>query len=1104
MRSLIRIMLCTFAASASCAASTGAGRGRPASKADTGPMSEKTFKPMKLRSIGPALMAGRIADIAIHPKDFSTWYIAVGSGGVWKTINSGTTWQPVFDKMPVYSTGSVTIDPANPDVIWVGTGENHGGRHLGFGDGVYKSLDGGKTWKNMGLKKSEHISEIIVHPDNSDVVYVAAEGPLWSKGGDRGLYKTTDGGKTWKKVLSAGPWTGVTSPVMDPRNPDVLYAATWQRHRTVASYMGGGPESGIHRTTNGGKTWTKLKEGLPKQTMGKIGLAISPMKPDEVYATITLHRRKGGVWRSQNRGASWAKMSDAVPGGTGPHYYQELYASPHEYGRLYFANNQMLTSSDGGKTFKPFRGKYRHGDDHALAFRPDDPDYLLVGSDGGLYESFDRGKTWKFIANMPITQFYKVAVDDTEPFYNIYGGTQDNLTQGGPSRTDNVNGIRNADWFVTLFGDGHQPATEPGNPDIMYSEFQQGNLFRVDRTNGEKVYIQPQPPAGEPEERYNWDSPILVSPHSPTRLYFASQRVWRSDNRGDSWTAVSGDLTKNQNRMLLPLMGKLWSWDASWDLLAMSTFNTITSLAESPKKEGLLYAGTDDGLIQVSENGGQTWRRIAVESLPGVPKEAFVNDIKADLFDPNTVYIALDNHKQGDFKPYLLKSTDRGRRWRSITGDLPDRHLVWRVVQDHVNPKLLFAATEFGLYFTVDGGRDWTKLSGGVPTISFRDLAIQRRENDLVGATFGRGFYVLDDYSALRTVSKKALEQKALMFPIRDAWWYIEQSPMGGEKSAYQGDAYFSAPNPPFGAVFTYYLKEDLQTREGKRKAKEAKALKKNPNASTPFPGWDAVEAERREQKPAVMFVIKDAEGKVVRRVKGPIKAGMQRTSWDLRYPAAQALGAPRPPWLDPDEEPTGHLAAPGQYSATMYLRVDGKIEQVGKPMSFTVKRMNKGALAGADPKATVAFWRRQAALTRALTATRVTLNDAKKTMKDLSTALARSEAGPGELDAEVEKLRLALDDIEGKLFGHGSKDMIGEKGTDTVSRRLRVARMGSGGSTYGPTPLLQQSLEIAERDFKVYRAKLNALLSKEMKALQEKLLKAGAPWTRGQPIPAP
>jgi photosystem II stability/assembly factor-like uncharacterized protein len=636
-------------------------------------VSDTTFQGIKFRSIGPALMSGRIADIAIHPNDDNVWYVAVGSGGVWKTRNAGVTWKPLFDAQKVYSIGCITIDPNNPDVVWVGTGENVGGRHVGYGDGIYRSPDGGATWENMGLAESQHISKIIIHPNNSDIIWVAVQGPLWNQGGERGLYKSVDGGREWKKTLGDDAWTGVTDIAIDPRDPDVLYAATWQRHRTVAAYMGGGPNSGLHKSTNAGESWQKLSNGLPSGNIGKIGLAISPINPDLLYAAIELNRRKGAVYKSSDRGATWKQMSETVSGGTGPHYYQELYASPHHLDKIFLANVRMLISDDGGKTFYTMNEEHKHSDNHALAFRSDDPDYLLVGTDGGIYESFDLAENWRFMANLPLTQFYKVAVDDAKPFYFIYGGTQDNSTQGGPSRTDNEHGIRNADWFLTLFADGHQPATEPGNPDIMYSEWQQGNLMRVDRTSGERVYIKPQPADGDPQDRFNWDSPILVSPHDPQTLFFASQRVWKSESRGDSWKAISGDLTRNENRITLPIMGRQQSWDAPWDLYAMSAYNTVTSLSESPVKQSLIYAGTDDGIIQMTDDGGENWTKIPVGDLPGVPETAFVNDIKADLYDENTVYVVLDNHKYGDFTPYLLKSTNKGKTWKTIAANLPQK-----------------------------------------------------------------------------------------------------------------------------------------------------------------------------------------------------------------------------------------------------------------------------------------------------------------------------------------------------------------------------------------------------------------------------------------------
>ncbi|MEL7453635.1 MAG: glycosyl hydrolase, partial [Pseudomonadota bacterium] len=810
----------------------------------------------------------------------------------WKTENAGTTWKSLFDGQSSYSIGAIGLDPSDPNRVWVGTGENHGGRHLGFGDGIYKSNDGGDSWDKMGLEASEHISKIIVHPEDPNTVWVASQGPLWSPGGERGVFKTTDGGETWNAVLiSENEYTGATDLIIDPRTPDRLYAAMWQHHRTVAAYVGGGPESGIWKSEDGGETWVELENGLPMGNMGKIGLAISPMRPDVVYAAIEEDRRTGGVWRSTDRGASWEKRSDTVGGGTGPHYYQELYANPHVFDRIYMVSNTSQISNDGGKTFSALNNEYKHVDDHAIAFRPDDPEYILFGSDGGLYESYDHTKTWRFINNLPITQFYKVAVDDAEPFYFVYGGTQDNNSQGGPSRTDNRHGIRNSDWFITLFADGHQSAIEPGNPDIMYAEWQQGNLARVDRITGEIVHIQPQARPGEPIERFNWDAPIYVSAHNPTRLYFASQRLWRSDDRGDTWTPISGDLTRDEDRLQLPVQGRKWSWDAGWDVYAMSVYNTITSIGESPLDENILYVGTDDGIIQSSSDGGQSWTRTEVGRLPGVPDTAFVNDIRADLFDPDTVYIALDNHKYGDYKPYLLKSTNRGRTWRSITGDIPDRHLVWRIVQDHVNPNLLFTATEFGLFFTLDGGRKWVELTGDAPTISFRDVTIQRRENDLVAASFGRGFFIVDDISPLRDLTEQSLEEDALLFPGRDALWYIEQHPLAFSEGGSQGHGFYRAPNPPFGANFTYYLSEDSQSLEDARQQRE-KPLN-DANEDTPFPGFEAITDELQETAPTVLLTIRDSDGNVVRRLEGPAKKGFHRVNWDLRYPNTSTVYSP-------------------------------------------------------------------------------------------------------------------------------------------------------------------------------------------------------------------
>ncbi|MFK5857498.1 MAG: glycosyl hydrolase [Bacteroidota bacterium] len=1063
-------------------------------------LNEKTFSGLKFRNIGPALMSGRISDIAIHPENNNLWYVCAGSGGVWKTKNAGTTWTPIFDEQKVYSIGCVTIDPNNPHTVWVGTGENVGGRHVGYGDGIYRSDNDGKSWKNMGLEESQHISKIIVHPTNSNILWVAAQGPLWSKGGDRGLYKSIDGGISWAKTLGDDEWTGVTDIVIDPRNPDVIYAATWQRGRTVASYMGGGPGSGIHRSTNGGITWKKLTNGLPTSNMGKIGIAISPQKPDVLYAAIELDRRSGGIFRTDNRGASWVKQSNTVSGATGPHYYQELYASPHEFDRIYLADVRIQVSDNGGKKFRRLKERNKHSDNHVIVFRKDDPNYLLVGTDGGVYESFDLAENWRFMANLPLTQYYKLAVDDALPFYNIYGGTQDNGTQGGPSRTDNRSGITNGDWFMTLFADGHQPATEPGNPNIMYSEWQEGHLSRIDRSTGEIVFIQPQPEAGEDYERYNWDAPILVSPHSPTRLYFASQRVWRSDNRGDSWKPISGDLTLNEERMTLPIMDKTWSWDSPWDVNAMSNYNTITSLSESPLQEGLIYAGTDDGIIQVTEDGGTKWRKIEVGSLPAVPEKAFVNDIKADLHDANTVYIVLDNHKYGDFKPYLLKSTNRGNSWKSISGNLSDSTHIWRIVQDHEVADLMFIGTEFGIFFTIDGGDNWVKLKGNVPTIPFRDLVIQKRENDLIGASFGRSFFVLDDYSALRQISPEQLEEEATLFPTRDAWWFIPRpsATFGGKGS--QGASYYIAPNPPFGAVFTYYLSEDYNTQKAVRQKEEKEQIKENKDIL--FPGWEKVEKERREKAAVILITISDSLGNVVRHLEAPTGKGFHRIAWDLRKPAPTAITIHDKSVLNPPSAAGSFLVLPGKYFVSMSKRISGEVTELSEPISFKIKRMYKGSLDGSSPEETVAFWNEVDEMRMATSAIGISINDAMLKVAGMKKSLASINKAPGKLDKNIYSLNQQLLDIDQKLYGNKSKNKIGEKNNPTIMSRLNVASMGVQNSTYGPTATHIKNLEIAKSEYGNMVLELNKIINEEIPSLEKQLHDAGAPWIEGQAVP--
>ncbi|KAB7530727.1 glycosyl hydrolase [Flagellimonas olearia] len=1045
---------------------------------------------LEFRNLGPALTSGRIADIAIHPNNENTWYVAVGSGNVWKTVNAGITWTPIFDKESSYSIGCVTIDPNNPSTVWVGTGENVGGRHVGFGDGVYVSHDEGKTWTNMGLKTSEHISKIIVHPENSDIVWVAAQGPLWSKGGERGLYKTTDGGKTWNRTLGDSEWTGATDLVIDPTNPDVLYAATWDRHRTVAAYMGGGPGSGIHKSTDGGETWTQLKSGIPTSHLGKIGLAISQFDNETIYAAIELDRKKGGVFMSENGGASWTKQSDAVSGGTGPHYYQELYTSPHYEGRLYLMSYIVLISDDHGKTFRPMNEDKKHVDSHAIAFKPSDPDYVLFGTDGGLYESYDGTQTWRFFANLPVTQYYKIAVDDAKPFYHIFGGTQDNGSHGGPSRTKSKAGILNSDWWITLGADGHQSATEPGNPDITYGEFQQGWLWRIDQTTGEIVFIQPQPRAGEPSERFNWDSPILVSPHKPSRLYFASYRVWKSENRGDDWTPISEDLTRKEERLPLPIMGRQQSWDNPWDVAAMSNYNTITSLAESPLQEGLIYAGTDDGILQVTENGGNSWKKIMLGNIKGVPNRAFVNDVRADLHDANTVYLVLDNHKEGDFKPYLLKSTDKGNTWTFINGNLPKRLITWRIVQDYKKKGMLFAATEFGIYFTTNSGSSWTKLDGGVPTISFRDVTIQRREDDLVGGSFGRGIFILDDISPLRDFDPSV--KAPTLFKVKPAYWYIEKDEVYG-----QGHSEYAAKNPSFGATFTYYLPEKLKSLKEIRTEKEKELNKQKSNV--PFPGWDALAQETTQEEPVLVLLIKDSSGKVVNTVSGTNKKGFNRVAWDLSYASRGGISM-EPPKSGGDEDyfAVPYLATPGTYSVELYQRVDGELKTLSDSQTFEVKALEKGALPS-KPIADIDAFRSQfQQFQQDLMATNTVLDKSIGLVNAMKRAMDEAVSPNAALASKIHAAKMQLLELNEQMNGNPAKNEIGESNPPTPGDGNFVGMVALA-NTYGPTGNHKAALKRADDQLQGIKKQLSTLVQNTLPSLEADLKAAGAPWIEGQ-----
>jgi photosystem II stability/assembly factor-like uncharacterized protein len=1058
----------------------------------TSGLKSESFNGLKFRSVGPALTSGRVVDIAINPNNYKEYFVAAAAGGVWKTSNGGITYEPVFEHEGSFSIGCVVYDPNNTNVIWVGSGENNNQRSASYGDGVYKSTDGGKSWKNMGLKNAEHTGMIKVDPKNSDIVYVAAYGPLWSPGGDRGIYKTIDGGKTWKKILNVSENTGFNEIHIDPRYSNILYATAHQRRRQGFSYISGGPESNLYKSNDGGLTWDTLSNGLPGGDKGRIGISISPVNPDYIYAIVEAAGKNGGVYKSTDRGSSWSKMCDNSTAGN---YYGEIFCDPIDIDKVFYVDFWVMVSKDGGKTFNKIGEKYKHVDNHALWIDPKDTEHLITGCDGGLYETFDFGENWEFKANLPVTQFYKVAVDNALPFYNIYGGTQDNNSLGGPSRTINANGITNADWFFTQEGDGFESQVDPEDPNTVYCQSQYGGLGRFDKKTGELMDIKPIEGSKEKALRWNWDSPLIVSNHKHTRIYFGANKLFKSDDKGNSWTCISEDLSRQLDRNKLPMMGKVWSVDAVAKNQSTDFYGQLVTIAESYFDENNLVVGTDDGLIQVTNDGGKTWTKI--DNIPGVPKNTYVNQIIASKHNKNVFYAAFNHHRYGDFKPYLFKSIDGGKTWLPKQGDLPVRGSVYSIEEDHINPNLLFAGTEFGLFFTLDGGNQWIQLKGGLPTIAIRDIAIQKRENDLVIATFGRGFYILDDYSPLRNISADAFQKEALILPIKDALMYNEWRKWGSPLKGFQGESFFATPNPAVGAVFTYYLKEDIKTIKEKRQLAEKEKTKKG--LAVYYPSIDSLKMEDNQPDPYLLFTITDESGAVVRKIKAAAKKGLQRIVWDLRYASSGPISFHTPDPSNPyDQLENGYLAMPGTYKVSLSKFENGTITELVAPVSFNTKLLFTDGLALTDKKQLNDFCKKISNLRRAVGAADSYRSELTSKMKFIKAAVIDAPQNLEQLNTTLLAIDQKLTAINTQLNGDASLAKREFETSPAINGRIGSIEYTLWNVSGTPTQTFIKSYEIASEEFNLVLAAIKSV-DEDIKKVETILEQNNAPYTPGR-----
>ncbi|HEX2163083.1 MAG TPA: hypothetical protein VHM02_03975 [Thermoanaerobaculia bacterium] len=1023
-RSSYPLAVLAAAAALALAAASPAGRATAAEAA----VDPDLLAGLAARSIGPAAMSGRIAAITAVPGDPDTIWVGAATGGVWRSTDGGLTFEPVFDDQPVAAIGAIAVHPRRPDVVWVGTGEGNPRNSASVGNGVYRSLDGGETWTHLGPANSERVHRILLHPDDPDVAWICEMGHTWGENPERGVFRTDDGGATWEHVLAVDPRTGCADLAADPTNPAKLFAAMWDHRRWPWSFRSGGPGSGLYVSHDGGGSWRRAtpEDGLPEGDLGRIGVAVAPSDPRIVYAYVE-GEEANGLYRSTDGGRSWRLRTTDDLAGSRPFYYADLRVDPADPDRVYSLWSLTSVSNDGGESFEvlvPFRGV--HPDHHAMWIDPEDPEHIVEGNDGGVYESRDHGATWRFVANLPLAQYYHVRVDDDRP-YHVYGGLQDNGSWRGPAEVWENGGIRNHHWQEVGFGDGFDTAPVPGDSRRGYAMSQEGHVHRWDLDTGERRSVRPAPPGDDPL-RFNWNAALELDPFDPDTLYFGSQFVHRSRDRGESWETISPDLTTDDPEW----QRQAESGGLTPDVSGAENFTTLVALAASPVAEGVLWAGSDDGRLHVTRDGGETWTSVE-GNLRGVPANTWIPHVEPSPHDPAAAFVVLDNHRRDDLRPYVYRTGDFGRTWKSLaTPSLRGYALTIR--QDPVDPDLLFLGTEFGLWISLDGGGSWLPFAHGLPTVSVMDLAIQPRENDLVIATHGRSLYVIDDLTPLRALAAEHLAAPLHLFPIAPAT-QVEIAQTGS--SRFPGHGEFRGENEPYGALVAFALagdelpwpdeereraRKEAERAEERREEAEAAAARaegeEGEESEAAEEGAEA-EAEGRGGGPRAEIVVRDGEGRLVRRFEAPVHRGINRVAWDLSH---DAFAEPRTE--DDDEEELGGGGGldvlPGTYQVTVRF---GDEEATAPVEVLPDPRFD---LSAEDRRAGHAAARRAGELQEALTAA---IERVRAARHDVETVLARRAAANEEAEREARRQGSAEDDDDEADEGEDAPDLLARDG---------------------------------------------------------------------------